>query len=1072
MRVNRKSKILDWLAGIGVLTLSLAARAAQDALPPLRVPDGFVIERVAAPPQIRFPMFAAFDDAGRLYITESGGGDLYEELLHQKRTCRVSVLEDREGDGRFEAARVFAEQFVPSMGIAWRDGRLYVADPPDLVTLEDTDGDGRADRREVILSGFGHTDNGSLHGLEFGPDGWLYMTMGWPDGYHHQSRDGARADGKTGALLRCRPDGSGVQALARGFDQLVEVVFLPGGEMLGSQTWYQNPSGGIRDSLTHLVHGGFYPQRWPDEEPRVFVTGDTLPAVLLLPAIAHSGIAVYRGDQFPAEWRGQVFSAQFNTRAVVRHPLIRDGASFRSESHALVTTDDPDFRPADVIEDADGSLLILDTGSWYVQHCPTGRMRATSVPGAIYRVRRAGLKPPADPRGQKLEWNAASPDQIVARLGDARFAVRDRAVEWLVKRGQASVPALTKFLGSAGDLPASGKARNGRAGESPALPVVSRGPSDEAHTAAIWALARIGGEDAWRALRRGLEEAASRPAAAETNVASWDDRLCVLARALALRGDAAAAPALEKLLRHPSAPVRFAAAEALTVCGRAESSAALLQALAESPDRMLEHALVYTLHRHAKAGEMRAALERSNPAVQKAALLVLAQSPRLAATPNDVLTRLASTNEPLRRAAQYCLRSRPDWAAHAVDFIRQEIRAPELPAPREAALLQLLHAFHAQPALASSVAGALREPDTVVSVARKTTLLGFMAQSALAGWPEEWTDALAAVLRHPAGEVQVEAIRAAGAAGTSLWDATLWDIARGGSADHGARVEALAVLARRQPQLDGDAFAFLASQLHVTNTALGRLRAAEVFAGTQPPADALRALVAAARDDASISPSLVLAAAKRAGVTPETAAPLLEYLAASVERGWGVGEAQLDWVLKAAPESARAAATELARAIRNQAEQQQALLREYEPLLAGGDAARGRDLFFGKAQCFTCHTVADQGRPVGPDLTKVGAIRSGRDILESVLLPGATFAQGYDTYVAETKDGESVSGSLARETPEWVVLRNASGAEARLRRNEIVSLEKSRLSMMPEGLLQALTRGEAADLLAFLRELK
>jgi hypothetical protein len=87
---------------------------------PLRVPEGFVVERVAAPPQVRFPMFGAFDELGRLYITESGGGDLYEDLLQQKRTCRVSLLEDRDGDGRFEEAHVFARSFVPSMGIVWR----------------------------------------------------------------------------------------------------------------------------------------------------------------------------------------------------------------------------------------------------------------------------------------------------------------------------------------------------------------------------------------------------------------------------------------------------------------------------------------------------------------------------------------------------------------------------------------------------------------------------------------------------------------------------------------------------------------------------------------------------------------------------------------------------------------------------------------------------------------------------------------------------------------------------------------------------------------------------------------
>src|SRR5262249_37460185 len=141
--------------------------------PLLNVPRGFRIERVAGPPEINFPMFGALDDEGRLYVTESSGGDLYAELQKEVRGCRITILEDRDHDGLYESARVFADKLTPSMGLAWHGGRLYAADPPELVALEDTDGDGRADKRTVVLTGFGHSDNGSLHGLTFGPDGWL-----------------------------------------------------------------------------------------------------------------------------------------------------------------------------------------------------------------------------------------------------------------------------------------------------------------------------------------------------------------------------------------------------------------------------------------------------------------------------------------------------------------------------------------------------------------------------------------------------------------------------------------------------------------------------------------------------------------------------------------------------------------------------------------------------------------------------------------------------------------------------------------------------------------------------------
>src|SRR5690349_14047086 len=151
----------QWLWVVATLGAGLVAaddpRAASEA-PGLHVPPGFVVRRAAADGAVRFPMFAAFDDRGRLFVAESSGMDLYAEITAGTRKCRVSVLEDADGDGHYEASRVFADGLVFPMGLAWRDGRLYVADPPDLVALEDTDADGRADRRTVILTGFGHTD--------------------------------------------------------------------------------------------------------------------------------------------------------------------------------------------------------------------------------------------------------------------------------------------------------------------------------------------------------------------------------------------------------------------------------------------------------------------------------------------------------------------------------------------------------------------------------------------------------------------------------------------------------------------------------------------------------------------------------------------------------------------------------------------------------------------------------------------------------------------------------------------------------------------------------------------------
>ncbi len=356
-----------------------------------QVPPDFVIEQVAGRDQVVFPMFAAFDDHGRLFVAESSGLDLYAELSAGTRKCRIRLLEDKDGDGRFETSRVFADELAFPMGLVWRKGKLFVADPPDVVAFEDSDGHGKADRRTVILSGFGHSDNGSLHGLTFGPDGLLYMTMGSPDGYRLKTKDGTFLEGRSGALIRCQADGSRPEVVCRGFVNLVEVAFTAGGEIIGTDNWYQPPAGGIRDALVHLVEGGLYPYE-PDVGTPQLVTGEPLPALARFPAVALSGLTIYRGAAFPAEMRGDLFSAQHNARKVGRHTLSRAGSTFKSVDSDFVVSDDPDFHPSDVLEDADASLVIVDTGGWYVQHCPTGRIRDSRAPGGIYRVRYAKAK--------------------------------------------------------------------------------------------------------------------------------------------------------------------------------------------------------------------------------------------------------------------------------------------------------------------------------------------------------------------------------------------------------------------------------------------------------------------------------------------------------------------------------------------------------------------------------------------------------------------------------------------------------------------------------------------------------
>lgn len=430
----------------------------------LRVPPGLVVERVAAPPLVEHPMCATFDDRGRLFVAESAGVNVNFHELSANPPSKVLMLEDADGDGVFDKRTVFADKMTFPTGALWLNGSLYVCSAPSVWRLTDTDNDGVADRREAIVSGFGSIGNGAdLHGPFLGPEGWLYFCDG-RNGHDLKLGDGTRWKGKAACVYRCRPDGSGLEVVCGGgMDNPVEVVFTPEGEPLVNVNLIEHQPHRI-DTIIFAIEGSNYPynETWKELKR----TGEFQPTIGDLGWVATSGFMRYRGLQLPSKYWGKYFSTQFNPHRVQAHSVAREGAGFRVTHEDFLTCDNPDFHPTDILEDAKGDLLVVDTGGWFRIGCPNSQIAKPDINGAIYRVRR-------DPKAQHIEKAqvplanaqllglckavlAADPqsqDTFVSGLKSADLTVRRESATGLgrLRAREAVVPLLDAAANAGGD---------------------------------------------------------------------------------------------------------------------------------------------------------------------------------------------------------------------------------------------------------------------------------------------------------------------------------------------------------------------------------------------------------------------------------------------------------------------------------------------------------------------------------------------------------------------------------------------------------------------------------------------
>ncbi len=998
----------------------------------LTVAEGFELELVAGPPLVERPISADFDEQGRLYVTESSGSnDPVKQQLEQK-PHRVKRLEDTDGDGRFDRSTPFADGMMIPQGALWFDGSLYVAAPPSIWKLTDTDDDGVADEREEWFAGKTLTGCANdLHGPYLGLDGWIYWTKGAFAEQTYERPDGPPLVTRAAHIFRRRPGDPWIEpVLTGGMDNPVDVVFTPRGERLLASTFVQHPKLGRRDGIVHAVHGSVYGKTHGVLGGHA-KTGNLLPAMLHLGPAAPCAQTIYASQVFGGEYQGNLFACLFNLNKVTRHVLEPSGATFTTRDSDFLVSGDRDFHPTDVLEDADGSLLVVDTGGWYKLCCPTSQLHKPDVLGGIYRIRRKGASGPEDPRGLRIDWASAGGGQLTELLDDPKPAVRSRAIGELAKKGSPEVPVLIRTL--------------------------STSDSVEARRNAVWTLTRIDHAEARTAVRQALSDGdESVRQAALHSVGVWRD--------------ADSGPRVLELLEQGAASIQRVAAEALGRIGDRRAVPGLLARAGANNGRILEHSLIYALIEIADPDGTANGLRASSPHTRRAALIALDQMPGGGLTPETVTPLLADDEPILKQTASWIAGHHPEWGEELARYFRWRLALRGVGSEERAELIRQLSKLGRndtiQSFLASTVAG-------TGSTESRLTALRAMAGSSLKKTPSVWVDGLAAVLSGDDAALIREAVATLralpdpGEEDAGRLKEVLLGVGRDSTRDDELRVNALAAVPGELDGLDPGLFELLQAALGPAAAVDARTGAAGVLGRSRLTRDQLLELAESVRTAGPLVLSPLLGAYRNGGDED-----LGLRLMAAVRDSRGLNGLRADVMSQALanfPPPVQRQGEQLLASLEMDPVEQLARLEDLLATLDEGDIRQGQAVFnSNSAACSSCHAIGYQGGRSGPDLTRIGDVRNRRDLLESILFPSASFVRGYEPMVVVTESGEIHQGVITEDGQEEVEMVTGPDTEVRVARSEIREIRPGNVSVMPSGLEEQVSREDLASLLAFL----
>ncbi len=1070
-----------------------ASSEATESMAGIRIPKGWTIDLYAAEPDVANVVAFDIDNRGRMFVCESyrqnrgvtdnrGHDDewlladlaaetVQDRIDYHKRLLgdaaityaqhddRIRRVEDTDGDGRVDRVSILASGFNrieegTGAGVLARGDDVYYTCIPKLWKLVDKDDDGVADERVVLSDGYGVRvafRGHDMHGLIIGPDGRLYFSIG-DRGYHVVADEGKLlADPQSGAVFRCELDGSGLEVYATGMRNPQELAFNDYGDLFSVDN---NSDSGDKARVINILEGGdsgwrmqyqYLPDRGPFNREKIWEPFHNEQPAYIVPPITNftdgpSGLAYYPGTGFGADLKDKFLICDFRggpaNSGIRSFKLEADGAfyKFGEDSDPIWTV-----LATDIAFGPDGKLYVSD---WVDGWDGLGK-------GRIYQI--------SDPvaQGEPIvaevksllasDWSAHDATKLAQLLSHVDRRVRFEAQWELAKRG-----ATETLLSVAGQTDAKTTTR----------------------LHAIWGADQI-----------ARQNSDSTQSIAQSLIKLLGDKdsfvRSAIAKSLGDRGDKSAAGPLRGMLADKSDRVRYASMMSLGKLKDAEAMGQVVEILAanDNVDPALRHAGSSYLA-NAVSGESTGELAtHPNESVRRAAVVALRRQKSVVltkfladASPLVVLEAARAIHDQPVPVALQSLASLIDKDASDSELTRRVLNANyRLGTPAAAmALANFAGRVSASVEMRIEALDMLAnwerpDPrDRVINVYRATTPRP----------RKEAADALTPqieILMTSQDGVREKAIEVASGLGIRKITPMLVQRASDPKQKISSRASALKALAKLDPavavKLANDvpltpANELVSASLEVLAKNDASNSSAKFVEATQSRSTAVRQLAWDILGDLS---AVEADEAIKKGLEKYFDGSLARDVELNVIEA---GQKKIDQGRFGPEISARL-------------KEHMATISDTNPLgpwmasMEGGDIGRGSKLFFEKTElsCLRCHKVDRAGGEVGPNLTVIGKARDRRYLLESICLPDAKIAEGFETAVIANDSGQVVSGIVKSEDDDFIELIQNDGSQARIATEEIVARRKGK-SSMPDDLTKHMTARDLRDLVAYLVSLQ